>query len=42
MEAWLTGVTMTITEALASWGSYDLDDPFPVFAEVRGSARCKR
>ena len=26
---------MTITEALASWGSYDLDDPFPVFAEVR-------
>src|SRR5579863_1051960 len=24
---------MTITEALASWGSYDLDDPFPVFAE---------
>jgi cytochrome P450 len=34
-EAWLTGVTMTITEALASWGSYDLDDPFPVFAEIR-------
>jgi cytochrome P450 len=26
---------MTITEALASWGSYDLDDPFPLFAEVR-------
>ncbi len=26
---------MTITEALASWGSYDLDDPFPVFAEIR-------
>ena len=26
---------MTITEALAAWGSYDLDDPFPVFAEVR-------
>jgi cytochrome P450 len=26
---------MTITEALASWGSYDLDDPFPMFAEVR-------
>ena len=27
---------MTITEALAAWGSYDLDDPFPVFAQVRG------
>jgi len=26
---------MTITEALAVWGSYDLDDPFPLFAEVR-------
>ncbi len=26
---------MTIAEALAAWGSYDLDDPFPVFAEVR-------
>jgi cytochrome P450 len=26
---------MTITDALAAWGSYDLDDPFPVFAEVR-------
>ena len=26
---------MAITEALGSWGSYDLDDPFPVFAEVR-------
>ena len=26
---------MTITEALAAWGSYDLDDPFPVFANVR-------
>ncbi len=26
---------MTITEALAAWGSYDLDDPFPVFAKVR-------
>ena len=25
---------MTITEALAAWGSYDLDDPFPVFAQV--------
>jgi cytochrome P450 len=23
------------TEALGSWGSYDLDDPFPLFAEVR-------
>src|ERR1700692_2607460 len=30
-----TGRTMTITEALSSWGSYDLDDPFPVVAEVR-------
>ncbi len=26
---------MTITEALEAWGSYDLDDPFPVFAQVR-------
>src|SRR6201987_544690 len=26
---------MTITEELAAWGSYDLDDPFPVFAQVR-------
>ncbi len=26
---------MTITEAWRAWGSYDLDDPFPVFAEVR-------
>ena len=26
---------MTTRGALAAWGSYDLDDPFPVFAEVR-------
>ena len=26
---------MTTAEALAAWGSYDIDDPFPVFAEVR-------
>jgi cytochrome P450 len=26
---------MTITEALEAWGSYDLNDPFPVFAQVR-------
>ncbi len=26
---------MTITKALAAWGSYDLDDPFPLFAQVR-------
>ena len=26
---------MTTAEALAAWGSYDLDDPFPVFAEVQ-------
>src|SRR5580658_855257 len=26
---------MTITDALAAWGSYDLDDPFPLFARVR-------
>src|SRR3984885_716307 len=26
---------MTITDALAAWGSYDLDDPFPLFAQVR-------
>jgi cytochrome P450 len=26
---------MTITEALASWGSYDLDNPFSTFAQVR-------
>jgi cytochrome P450 len=26
---------VTITEALAAWGSYDLDDPFPLFARLR-------
>jgi cytochrome P450 len=26
---------MAISEALGAWGSYDLDDPFPTFAEVR-------
>src|SRR5271154_545731 len=26
---------MTITEALGAWGSYDLDNPFPVFARAR-------
>jgi cytochrome P450 len=26
---------MTKPEALASWGTYDVDNPFPVFAEVR-------
>ncbi|MGO9457770.1 MAG: cytochrome P450 family protein [Acidimicrobiales bacterium] len=26
---------MAITEALGSWGSYNLDDPFPLFAEAR-------
>src|SRR5271168_3759666 len=26
---------MTITEALAAWGAYDLDDPFPLFDQVR-------
>ena len=26
---------MTITEALAAWGSYDLDDPFSLFTRVR-------
>jgi len=26
---------MAITEELMAWGSYDLDDPFPLFAEVR-------
>ena len=30
---------MTLTEALAAWGAYDRDDPFPVFAQVRGEAR---
>jgi cytochrome P450 len=27
---------MTTAEALTAWGTFDLDDPFPVFAEVRG------
>jgi cytochrome P450 len=27
---------VTITDALAAWGSYDLDAPFPLFAQVRG------
>jgi cytochrome P450 len=26
---------MTLAEALSGWGSYDLDNPFPVFAQVR-------
>jgi cytochrome P450 len=26
---------VTATEALAAWGSYDLYDPFPMFAEIR-------
>jgi cytochrome P450 len=26
---------VTTTEAFGSWGSFDLDDPFPLFAEVR-------
>jgi len=26
---------VTTTEALGSWGSFDLDDPFPLFSEVR-------
>ncbi len=26
---------MTTADALGAWGSYDLDDPFPVFAKVR-------
>jgi cytochrome P450 len=26
---------VTTTEALGSWGSFDVDDPFPIFAEVR-------
>ena len=26
---------MKITTAFASWGSYDLDDPFPLFAQAR-------
>jgi cytochrome P450 len=28
---------VTTLEALGSWGSYDLDDPFSLFAEVRAS-----
>ena len=27
---------MTITEELQSWGTFDVDDPFPLFAAVRG------
>ena len=27
---------MTTTEALEAWGAYDCDDPFPLFAAVRG------
>ncbi|HUE09275.1 MAG TPA: cytochrome P450 [Acidimicrobiales bacterium] len=26
---------MTLTDALSAWGSYDLDNPFPVFAQAR-------
>ena len=25
----------TTAEALAAWGAYDRDDPFPLFTEVR-------
>ena len=25
----------TVGEALAAWGAYDQDDPFPLFASVR-------
>ena len=28
-------VVATVAEALAAWGAYDQDDPFPVFARVR-------
>ena len=27
---------MTTTEALGAWGAYDRDNPFPLFADVRG------
>ena len=26
---------MTIDKAFESWGSFDIDDPFPLFAQVR-------
>ena len=26
---------MTITDTLSAWGSFDLNNPFPVFAKVR-------
>jgi cytochrome P450 len=29
------GTAVTTTEALESWGSFDVSDPFPLFAEVR-------
>jgi cytochrome P450 len=29
------GGQLTTTRALAAWGAYDRDDPFPLFAEVR-------
>ena len=30
---------MATVEALAAWGSYDLDDPFPLFAALRELVR---
>ena len=30
----MTTTPVTTTEALAAWGAYDRDDPFPLFAEV--------
>jgi cytochrome P450 len=33
---------VTTTEALGSWGSFDIDDPFPLFAEVRGHGAVHR
>ena len=27
--------SVTLDQAFESWGSYDLDDPFPLFSEMR-------
>ena len=31
---------MVTDDVLKAWGAYDLDDPFPMFAELRERARC--
>jgi cytochrome P450 len=38
----MRGDVVTMNEALRSWGSFDVDNPFPLFAEVRRSGAVHR